>query len=79
MSSGAARPDEPPPRQTNPNASHNELSHNDQPIELLARAYSTDAQKPLASCMIQARARRERKAEADPAQLELPFIRNKRT
>jgi hypothetical protein len=38
MSGGAACPDEPPPRQINPNASHTELSHND-PIGRIASAH----------------------------------------
>jgi DNA-binding transcriptional LysR family regulator len=55
MSGGAACPDEPPPRQINPNASHNELSHNDQAIEALPRACPIGVQKRLASCMIRAK------------------------
>jgi hypothetical protein len=49
MSRGAARPDEPPTRQINPNASHSELSHNDLEGRMPSRACSPDVQKRLAS------------------------------
>jgi hypothetical protein len=52
-------PDEPPPRQINPNALHSKLLPQRSSDRMLPRALSTDVQKYPASCMIRAMVGRE--------------------